>query len=170
MKSKRTGVGILAVALAVGWIPLRLCALDAAELEVLSRTVASARVPEVPAVIAALVASASPKDRTEAATTAVVTAVRLHPAAIGACVLAAVRAAPDVAEPVVAAALEALPGGALALVSVAAEQEDEVSERIIAVTERRFPNRAAAFEREVAVVRTRRLTGASLPPPPAARP
>lgn len=170
MKSKRTGVGMLAAALALGWIPVRLCALDAAELEVLSRTVASARVPEVPAVISALVTSASPKDRTEAATTAVVTAVRLHPAAIGACVLAAVRAAPDAAEPVVMAALEAQPSGALALVSVAAEQEDEVGERVIALTERRFPSRAASFEREIAVVRTRRFTGVILPPPPAARP
>jgi hypothetical protein len=170
MKSKRTGVGILAMVLALGWSPVRLCALDAAELEVISRTVVSARIPEVPAVIAALVASASPKDRTEAATTAVVTAVRMHPAAIGACVLAAVRAAPDVAEPVVVAALDAQPGGALALVSVAAEQEDDVGERVIAVTERRFPNRAASFEREIAVVRTRRFTGVSLPPPPAAKP
>ena len=167
MKSQRTGGGILAGVLAVGWIPIRLCALDAAELELVSRTVASARVPEVPAVIAALVASASPKDRTEAATAAVVTAVRLHPAAMGACVLAAVRAAPDAAEPIVAAALDAQPGGALSLVSVAAEQEDDVGERVIAMTERRFPNRAAAFEREVAVVRTRRLTGVSLPPPTA---
>ncbi|MFO1458965.1 MAG: hypothetical protein U1G08_06110 [Verrucomicrobiota bacterium] len=170
MKSKPTGVGVLAAAWVAVWIPFRLCALDAAELELVSRTVASARIPEVPAVIATLVTSASPKDRTETATTAVVTAVRMHPAAMGACVLAAVRAAPDIAEPVVVAALDAQPGGALALVSVAAEQEDEVGERVIAVTERRFPSRAASFEREIAVVRTRRFTGVSLPPPTAARP
>ncbi|MBL9171940.1 MAG: hypothetical protein JNL10_00270 [Verrucomicrobiales bacterium] len=170
MKSKRTGVGVLAAVVAAGWIPVRLCALDAAELEALSRSVTSARVPEVPAVIAALVTSAAPKDRTEAATTAVVAAVRLHPAAIGACVLAAVRAAPDSAEPIVVAALDIAPGGALALVSVAAELEDDIGDRVIEVAERRFPNRAASFEREIAVVRTRRLTGVTVPPPAAARP
>ena len=131
------------------------------------RTVASARIPEVPAVIATLVTS-SPKDRTETATTAVVTAVRdasRPPWGVRAGGGARLRTL----EPVVVAALVPSPAVRWPWSAWRRNREDKVGERVIAVTERRFPSRAASFEREIAVVRTRRFT-AFLATPTAARP
>lgn len=154
-------------ALLIAAVPVR--ALDAAEVDGLTRTLSATKVIEVPAAIAHAIAGASGKDRAEVATVAVVAAVKAYPAAVGPCVLAAVRSAPEAAEAIVSAALDASPASVLALVSIAAESGAD-GERIIGLAERRFPGRAAALEREVAVVRSQAAGvvpvpgGASAPP------
>lgn len=144
-------------------LPLPAQQVDAAALDALSREIAQTRVVEAPAAITRAITGAPPADRTQVATTAVIAALRSHPAAVGPSVLAAVRAAPGSTEAVVVAASETLPGSLLALVSAAADASDGAGERVIAAVERRYPQRAAAFEREVALVQARRLLGDRLP-------
>lgn len=145
-------------------VPLVARAVDAAALDALSREITGTRVVELPATITRSIANVPPSDRPQVATTAVIAALRTHPAAVGPCVLAAVRAAPESTEAIVVAASETLPGSTLALVSAAADAGDAAGDRVIAAMERRYPQRAAAFEREVALVQARRLLGDRLPP------
>jgi len=145
-------------------LSFRARAMDAAALDALSRQIGQSRVVETPAAITRAIADAAPGDRSQVATTVVVAALRSFPAAVGPCVMAAVRATPDSADAIVVAASETLPGGILALVSAAADAGDAAGDRVIAAVERRFPHRAAALEREVALVEARRLLGDRLPP------
>jgi len=156
---------LLPVAAGLLTSPLAARDVDAATLDALSRRIAQVRVVEVPAAVSEAITAAAPADRPLVATTVVVAALRSCPATIGPSVLAAVRAAPESVDPIVVAASETQPGGVLALVSAAADAGDAAGERVIAALERRFPNRAAAFEREVALVEARQLLGDRLPSP-----
>ncbi|MCW5558439.1 MAG: hypothetical protein KIT22_11495 [Verrucomicrobiae bacterium] len=166
--------------LSVAWtsgLPLVARAMDASSLDALSRQIAQSRVVEAPAAITSAITAASSEDRPQVATTVVVAALRSFPAALGPCVMAAVRAAPESTDAIVVAASETLPNGILALVSAAADAGDAIGDRVIVALERRYPNRAPAFEREVALVEGRRLLGDRLPPaepaatlPPGGRP
>lgn len=136
-------------------------ALTPAESEVLTKSVASSKVVEVPAAVAKAISQATKEDRTQAATTAVVAAIKAHPSAVAAAVTAAVKAAPEATEAIVNAALDAAPGSALTIVSAATEGAPDQAETVAAVAARKMPTRAASFEREVAVVRGRRLVSNS---------
>lgn len=147
-------------------------ALDSADLEAWQRMLGTAKIVEVPALVAQIVGAAPEQDRPQVASAVVVTALKEYPAAAGPCLLAAVRSAPEAVDLVVTAALEAAPESALAVVSAAAECEGDPGDRIIAVATRKLPASVVRFEREVALVRARRMTDspqllAKVPAPPA---
>ena len=134
-------------------------ALTPAQSEVLTKSVASAKVVEVPAAVAKAIEQAAKEDRSEVAVTTVVAAIKAHPSTVGTAVTAAVKAAPDATEAIVTAALEAAPNSALTIVSAAAQGAPDQSEKIAAIAAHKMPTRAASFDREVAVIRGRRAAG-----------
>ncbi|MBX3731796.1 MAG: hypothetical protein KF791_04285 [Verrucomicrobiae bacterium] len=151
--------GLVLLALATGMLVTSARAVEASDLETLSRRLGRTPAPEAPAAVSELVSAAAPADQAAVATTVVIAAARFHPATVGPCVLAAVRAAPQVADAVILAASEARPECLRSLVSTAAAADSPAGDRIIISAERLFPGRAAALEREVAVVRARQLLG-----------
>lgn len=128
---------------------------------VISKDIASSRVVEVPAAVAKAINGASKEDRPVVATAAVVAAIKSHPSTVAATVTAAVKAVSEAVDAIVNAALEVAPNSALTIVSAAAEGAPERADQIAAVASKRMPTRAAAFEREVASVRGRRLVSAA---------
>jgi len=138
-------------------------ALDAAGLQVLTKSVTAAKVVEVPAVAAKLVTKASKEDKEQVAVAVVTAAIKAFPASVGSVVTAVIRSAPQTCAAVVKAALEAAPDSALTIVSAAAAGAPEHADKAVAEASKKMPSRTASFEREVAVVKGRRLitTGAA---------
>lgn len=167
----RVGVLLTAALLTVGDF-IAAGALDTADRGAQTRSLESVTVVEMPAAVAQFVAAAAADDRAAVAATVVLAVLKTHPAAAVPCVLAALRTAPEVTESLIPAVLEASPDCALSLVSAAAERDDEQGDRMLAVVARMFPTRVGLFEREVAVVRARRVTDSHrlLPKPPVAPP
>lgn len=132
-------------------------ALTSAQSEALTQLVASSKVVEVPAAVSKAISQASKEDRAQVATTVLVAAIKAHPSTVAAAVSAAAKSAPEAIEAIVTAALDAAPGSALTIVSAAAEGAPEKADAVAAIAARKMPTRSASFEREVAVVRGRRL-------------
>jgi hypothetical protein len=136
-------------------------ALGTAELQKVSKSVASSKVVEIPAVAAKYVKNAAKADRQQVAVAVVISAVRAYPSSVGPVVTAVLKTAPETANAVVAAALEAAPESSLTIVSAAVQGAPQNSDLIVAAASTQMPARAAAFEREAAVVRGRRSLGGS---------
>ena len=137
-------------------------ALDAAGVESLNRTVAATKVVETPSVAARLVADASKEDKEQVAVAVVTAAIRSHPSSIGSVITAVIRKAPQTVSAVVTAALEAAPDSSLTIIAAAAEGAPDQADKAVAVASKKMPSRTASFEREVAVVRGRRLVSSSV--------
>jgi hypothetical protein len=155
MNSKKQLVVGLIMASAVFAMPA--LALTSVESAALASSVAAAKVVEVPATVAKLISQATKEDRQQTAVATVVAAIKSHPSTIGTAITAAVKAAPEATEAIVAAALDAAPSSALTIVNAAAQGAPEQSQQIAAIAAKKMPARTASFEREVAMVRGRRV-------------
>lgn len=136
-------------------------ALGTAELQKVSKTVAAAKVVEMPSVASKAVSHAAKEDKQQVAVTAVLAAARTYPSSIGPVITAVVKAAPSVASAVVTAAVEAAPDSALTIVAAAVQGAPASSDVIVAAASAQIPARAAAFEREASVVRGRQSLGSA---------
>ena len=136
-------------------------ALGTAELQKVSKSVASSKVVEIPAVASKFVAHAAKADRQQVAVAAVISAIRAYPSSVGPVITAVLKAAPETANAVVTAALEAAPESALTIVAAAVQGAPQNSDLIVAAASAQMPTRSAAFEREATVVRGRRSLGGS---------
>lgn len=132
-------------------------ALSTAEVESLGKSVAITKVVELPAVTAKMVKDASKEDKEQVAVAVVISAIRNHPSSIANVITSVVKAAPQTTAAVVKAALEVAPDSSLTIVAAAAEGAPDEADKAVAVASRKMPSRTASFEREVAVVRGRRL-------------
>lgn len=136
-------------------------ALGTAELQKVSKTVASAKVVEIPSVAAKLVSHAAKEDKQQVAVAAVLSAIRTYPSSASPVITAVVKVAPQTASAVVAAAIEAAPDSALSIVAAAVQGAPKNSDLIVAAASAQMPSRAAAFEREASVVRGRQALGSA---------
>ena len=136
-------------------------ALGTVELQKVSKSVASSKVVEIPAVAAKFVSSAAKADKQQVAVAVVISAVRAYPSSVGPVVTAVLKTAPETAGAVVTAALEAAPESALTIVAAAVQGAPQNSDLIVASASSQMPARAAAFEREATVVRSRRSLGSA---------
>ena len=137
-------------------------AMDAAGIDSLNRTVAATKVVETPSVAARLVADASKEDKEQVAVAVVTAAIRSHPSSIGSVITAVLRKAPETMTAVVTAALDAAPDSSLTIIAAAAEGAPDQADKAVAVASKKMPSRTASFEREVAVVRGRRLVSSTV--------
>lgn len=109
-----------------------------------------------------MVSEASKEDKEQVAVAVVTAAIRSHPSSIGSVITAVLRKAPQTMSAVVAAALEAAPDSSLTIIAAAAEGAPDQADKAVAVASKKMPSRTASFEREVAVVRGRRVVAAPL--------
>lgn len=137
-------------------------ALDAAGITSLNQAISATKVVETPSVAARMVSEASKEDKEQVAVAVVTAAIRSHPSSIGSVITAVLRKAPETMSAVVAAALEAAPDSSLTIIAAAAEGAPDQADKAVAVASKKMPSRTASFEREVAVVRGRRVVSAPL--------
>jgi len=131
------------------------------ELQTISKTLAVAKVVEVPAKAVTLVSGATKETKNEVAAAVVSSAIKAHPSAISSVIIAVLKVAPETTEVVVKAALEVAPNSALTIVAAAAEGAPEQSEKAVALASAKNPSRTIAFEREVSVVKGRRAVSSA---------
>lgn len=131
-------------------------ALPQAQTDTISKSLASAKVVDVPSAAAKLVAAATKESKSEVAVAAVTAAIKAHPSTVGSVIVSVLKVAPETTEAVVTAALEVAPQSALTIVAAAAEGAPDQAEKAVAIASAKTPARTAAFEREVAVVKGRR--------------
>ena len=136
-------------------------ALSQAETATISKSISAAKVVDVSNKAAKLVAAASKESKTEVAVAAVTAAIKAHPSTVGTVIVSVLKVSPESTEAVVTAALDAAPQSALTILAAAAEGAPAYSDKAVAVASVKMPTRAAAFEREVAVVKGRRAVEAS---------
>ncbi|MEI6356293.1 MAG: hypothetical protein WCP53_04240 [Verrucomicrobiota bacterium] len=132
-------------------------ALSSVEVEAVNKSLNAARVVELPALASKLVLSAAKEDKEKVAVAAVTSTIRNHPGAMSTVITAVVSVAPETIEAVVEAALNLAPDSALSIVASAASGAPKRANKAAAIAAKRMPSRAASFEREVAIVRGRRL-------------
>lgn len=131
-------------------------ALSQTEIQTISQTLSAAKVVEVPSKAAKMVAGAAKESKIEVATAVVTSSIKAHPSTVGSVIVSVLRVAPEATESVVTAALEAAPQSALTIIAAAAEGAPAQSDKAIAIASAKMPTRAAAFEREAAVIKGRR--------------
>ncbi len=136
-------------------------ALSQSQTAAISKTILAAKVVDVSNKAAKLVAAASKESKTEVAVAAVTAAIKAHPSTVGTVIVSVLKVSPESTEAVVTAALDAAPQSALTILAAAAEGAPAYADKAVAVASVKMPTRAAAFEREVAVVKGRRAVEAS---------
>ena len=132
-------------------------ALSSVEAESINKSLKAARVVELPALASKLVLGAAKEDQEKVAVAVVTSAIRNHPGAMSTVIIAVVSVAPATVEAVVEAALNLAPDSALSIVAAAASGAPQRGSKAAAIAAKKMPSRAASFDREVAVVRGRRL-------------
>lgn len=157
MKSNSLKQLVVALAAASVMTVVPAFALSSVEAEAVNKSLKAARVFELPAVASKLVLGAAKEDQEKVAVAAVTSAIRNHPGAMSTAITAVVSVAPATVEAVVEAALNLAPDSALSIVASAASGAPQRASKAAAVAAKKMPSRAASFEREVAVVRGRRL-------------
>lgn len=132
-------------------------ALSSVEVEAVNKSLKAARVVELPALASKLVSGAAKEDQEKVAVAVVTSVIRDHPGAMSTVITAVVSVAPATVEAVVEAALNLAPDSALSIVASAASGAPQRASKAAAIAAKKMPARTASFEREVAVVRGRRL-------------
>ncbi len=132
-------------------------ALSSVEVESANKSMKAARVVELPALASKLVLGAAKDDQEKIAVAVVTSAIRNHPGSMSTVITAVVSVAPATVEAVVEAALNLAPDSALSIVASAASGAPQRAAKAAAIAAKKMPSRAASFEREVAIVRGRRL-------------
>jgi hypothetical protein len=132
--------------------------LPAVETEAISKAIIASKVVDVSGKAAKLVSAASKESKVEVAVAVVTAAIKWHPSTVGSVIVSVLKVSPESTEAVVVAALNAAPDSALTILAAAAEGAPAYADKALAVASAKFPTRAAAFEREVAVVKGRRVT------------
>ncbi len=136
-------------------------ALSSVEVDAVNKSLKSARVVELPALASKLVLGAAKEDKEKVAVAAVTSTIRNHPGAMSTVITAVVSVAPETVEAVVEAALNLAPDSSLSIVASAASGAPQRASKAAAIAAKKMPSRAASFEREVAIVRGRRLLSTS---------
>jgi hypothetical protein len=157
MKSNSLKQLVVALAAASVMTVVPAFALSSVEVEAVNKSLKSARVVELPALASKLVLGAAKEDQEKVAVAVVTSTIRNHPGAMSTVITAVVGVAPSTVEAVVEAALNLAPDSALSIVASAASGAPQRASKAAAIAAKKMPSRAAAFEREVAIVRGRRL-------------
>ena len=132
-------------------------ALSSVEVESVNKSMKAARVVELPSLASKLVLGAAKEDQEKVAVAVVTSAIRNHPGSMSTVITAVVSVAPATVEAVVEAALDLAPDSALSIVASAASGAPQRANKAAAIAAKKMPSRAASFDREVAIVRGRRL-------------
>ena len=157
MKSNSLKQLVVALAAASVMTVVPAFALSSVEVDAVNKSLKAARVVELPALASKLVLGAAKEDKEKVAVTVVTSTIRNHPGAMSTVITAVVSVAPETIEAVVEAALTLAPDSALSIVASAASGAPQRASKAAAIAAKKMPSRTASFEREVAVVRGRRL-------------
>ncbi len=157
MKSNSLKQLVVALAAASVMTVVPAFALSSVEVEAVNKSLKAARVVELPALASKLVLGAAKEDQEKVAVAVVTSAIRNHPGSMSTVITAIVSVAPATVEAVVEAALNLAPDSALSIVASAASGAPQRASKAAAIAAKKMPSRTASFEREVAVVRGRRL-------------
>ncbi len=157
MKSNSLKQFVVAFAAASVMAVVPTFALSSVEVDAVNKSLKAARVVELPALASKLVLSAAKEDKEKVAVAVVTSAIRNHPGAMSTVITAVVSVAPETIEAVVEAALNLAPDSALSIVASAASGAPQRASKAAAIAAKKMPSRTASFEREVAIVRGRRL-------------
>jgi len=136
-------------------------ALSSVEAEAITKAISTAKVVDVSGKAAKLVAAATKENKTDVAVAAVTSAIKSHPSTIGSVIVSVLKVSPESTEAVVTAALDAAPQSALTILAAAAEGAPAFADKAVAIASAKMPTRATAFEREVAIVKGRRVVEAA---------
>jgi hypothetical protein len=136
-------------------------ALSQVESDSISKSILTAKVVDVSSKAAKLVSAAAKESKSEVAVAAVTAAIKAHPSTVGTVIVSVLKVAPETTEAVVTAALEAAPQSALTILAAAAEGAPAYADKAVALASAKMPTRAAAFEREVAVIKGRRTVASA---------
>jgi hypothetical protein len=132
-------------------------ALSTVETDTISKAIHASKVVDVSGKAAKLVSAAAKESKSDVAVAVVSAAIKSHPSTIGSVIVSVLKVSPESTEAVVVAALEAAPQSALTILAAAAEGAPAYADKAVAVASAKLPTRASAFEREVAVVKGRRV-------------
>lgn len=157
MKSDSLKQLVVALAAASVMTVVPAFALSSVEVESVNKSLKAARVVELPALASKLVLGAAKDDQEKVAVAVVTSAIRNHPGSMSTVITAVVGVAPATVEAVVEAALNLAPDSALSIVASAASGAPQRASKAAAIAAKKMPSRTASFEREVAIVRGRRL-------------
>lgn len=158
MKSNSLKQLVVALAAASVMTVVPAFALSSVEVDAaVNKSLKAARVVEIPALASKLVLGAAKEDQEKVAVSIVSSTIRNHPGAMSTVITAVVSAAPATVEAVVEAALNLAPDSSLSIVASAASGAPQRASKAAAIAAKKMPSRAASFEREVAIIRGRRL-------------